>query len=172
MGESVPLHLPSGAESWSECVRLLCFIFYCKNLLGRMEKTLHSMSNHTVLSGHVLLLSASELLLRQEEGIQLGSCWQWPLTHPVLLLELLLLLALPAATASSSLCAHAPNLSSSLFRKTCRIRNSGTSLDQTPAPTILVPGLLIALCRAIGSSTSVSEIRHSLWLNLPTLTQT
>ena len=74
---------------------------------------------------HVLLLSASELLLSWEKRALLAwSCWQWP--------SPLSPAARAAVVGSSaygncfllSLCAHTPNLSSSLFRKTCRIRNS------------------------------------------------
>ena len=85
----------------------------------------------------------------------------------VLLLELLLLVALPMATASSS--HHGPTLPTYPPASSEKLAESGTlwpSAGSDPCSTVsLVPGLLIALCRAIGSSTSVSEIRHSLWLN-------
>lgn len=127
-----------------------------------------SMSSHTDpfrdTCSAALCLRATAAI--REEGIVRWSCWQWP-SLSVLLLELLLLVALPTcAFFLLSLCAHTPNLSSSLFKK--KLAESGTLAFHwiRPCSTIsLVPGLLIALCRAIGSSTSVSEIRHSLWLN-------
>lgn len=139
-----------------------------------MEKnTAHFLNNHTDPFG---THHSAALCLRATAASGEGALLNWaagngpPLS--VLLLELLLLVALPTATASLlSLCAHTPNLSSSLFRKTCE---SGTLAFYWIRPlcsTIsLVPGLLIALCRAIGSSTSVSS--GALSLRLPTLTQT
>lgn len=112
---------------WSHGLNVLTLLyFFHKNLLGRVEKHCTVWVITQIPFGtHVLLLSASELLLSWEKRALLAwSCWQWP--------SPLSPAARAAVVGSSaygncfllSLCAHTPNLSSSLFRKTCRIRNS------------------------------------------------
>lgn len=157
-GRVCPPHLQTVLESWSECVEA-SVLFSKKIYWAAWKNTAQPEQSHRSLSGHILLLSASELLLsRGEKGALLAwSCWQWP--SPVS----------PAGRAAVvgssadgncfllSLCAHAKNLQN---------QELWPSTGSEPCSSVSrVPGLLIALCRAIGSSASVSDIRHFLWLN-------
>ena len=159
VGQSLSPTPPNGAGVMVWMCRGFC-TFLKKSLLGSMEKHCTAWAITQIPFGtHVLLLSASELLLsRGEKGALLAwSCWQWP--SPVS----------PAGRAAVvgssahgncfllSLCAHA---------KTLQNQELWPSAGSDPCSSVSrVPGLLIALCRAIGSSASASDIRHFLWLN-------
>lgn len=115
----------------------MCRGFYTsfiKIYWAEWKNTAQHEQSHRSLSGHMFCCSLPQsYCCVGKRALFAWSCWQWPsLVSPA---------ARAAVVGSSaygncfllSLCAHTPNLSSSLFRKTCRIRNSGLPLDQTPA---------------------------------------
>lgn len=164
-GRVCPPHLQMVPESRSECVE--ASVLFSKKSTGQNGKTPHSLSNHTDPfrdtcsaalclrataesgEGGIVSLELLAMALPCQSCCESCCCWQlcrWQLFPPL------------------TVCPRSQPILQPLQKNLQNQELCGLPL--LPCSSVSrIPGLLIALCRAIGSSAFVSDIRHFLWLN-------